>query len=33
MAEVKILYNGYQTIIQYDLNEKLKEIFKRLKLK
>ena len=31
MAEVKILYNGYQTIIQYQSNEKLKEIFKRFK--
>jgi len=33
MAEVKILYNGYQTIIQYQSNEKLKEIFKRFKIK
>ena len=33
MAEVKIFYNGYQTIIQYQLNEKLKEIFKRFKIK
>ena len=33
MAEVKILYNGYQTIIQYQANEKLKEIFKRFKTK
>ena len=31
MAEAKILYNGYQTIIQYQPNEKLKEIFKRFK--
>jgi len=33
MAEVKILYNGYQTIIQYQPNEQLKEIFKRFKIK
>jgi len=33
MAEVKILYNGYQTIIQYQSNETLKEIFKRFKIK
>ena len=33
MAEVKILYNGYETIIQYQSNEKLKEIFKRFKIK
>ena len=33
MAEVKILYNGYPTIIQYQSNEKLKEIFKRFKIK
>ena len=33
MAEVKILYNGYQTIIQYQSNEKLEEIFKRFKIK
>ena len=33
MKEVKILYNEYQTIIQYDSNEKLKEIYKDLKLK
>ena len=33
MSEVKIVYNGYQTIIQYDSNEKLKEIFKRFKIK
>ena len=33
MAEVKILYNGYQTIIQYQSNEKLKEIFERFKNK
>ena len=33
MAEVKILYNGYQTVIQYDSNEKLEEIFKRFKIK
>ena len=25
MAEVKILYNGYQTIIQYQPNEQLKD--------
>ena len=33
MAEVKILYNGYQTIIHYQSNEKLEEIFKRFKIK
>ena len=33
MSEVKILYNGYQTIIQYQSNEKLKDIFKRFKTK
>ena len=33
MEEVKILYNGYETIIQYQSNEKLKEIFKRFKIK
>jgi len=33
MAEAKILYNGYETIIQYQSNEKIKEIFKRFKTK
>ena len=33
MSEVKILYNGYQTIIQCESNEKLKEIFERFKIK
>ena len=33
MSEIKILYNGYQTIIQYQSNEKLKDIFKRFKTK
>ena len=33
MLEVKILYNGNQTIIQYQSNEKLKEIFKKFKFK
>ena len=33
MEEVKIVYNGYETIIQYQSNEKLKEIFKRFKIK
>ena len=33
MSEVKILYNGYQTIIQCQSNEKLKEIFKRFQKK
>ena len=33
MAEAKILYNGNQTIIQYQPNEKLKELFKRFKIK
>ena len=33
MSEVKILYNGYQTIIQYESNEKLKDILKRFKIK
>ena len=33
MAEARILYNGYETIIQYQSNEKIKEIFKRFKTK
>ena len=33
MPEVKIIYNGYQTIIQFQSNELLKEIFKRFKIK
>jgi len=33
MSEVKILYNGYQAIIQYQSNEKMKDIFKRFKIK
>jgi hypothetical protein len=33
MSEVKIIYNGYETIIHYQLNEKLKDIFKRFKTK
>ena len=33
MAEVKLLYNGYQTIIQYQSNETLKEIIKKFKIK
>ena len=33
MAEVKISYNGCKTTIQCQLNEKLKEIFKRFKFK
>ena len=33
MSEVKILYNGYEIIIQYQSNEKLKDIFKRFKIK
>ena len=33
MAEVKITYNGCETIIQCQSNEKLKEIFKRFKNK
>ena len=33
MAEVKITYNGCETIIQCQSNEKLKEIFKRFKIK
>jgi len=32
MAEVKVLYKGYETIIQYQSNEKLEEIFKRFKM-
>ena len=31
MSEIKIIYNGYQTIIQFQSNELLKEIFKRFK--
>ena len=33
MAEVKILYNGYQTYIQYQSNEKFKDIINRFKIK
>jgi len=33
MSEVKIIYNGYETIIQFQSNEILKEIFKRFKFK
>ena len=33
MAEVKIIYNGYPTIIQAHPNEIMKEIFKRFKIK
>ena len=33
MSEIKILYNGFETIIQYQSNEKLKEIFKKFKNK
>ena len=33
MSEVNILYNGYKTIIQYESNEKLEEIFKKFKIK
>ena len=33
MAEVKISYNGCETIIQCQSNEKLKEIFKKFKNK
>ena len=33
MREVKIIYNGYPTIIQVQSNEILKEIFKRYKIK
>ena len=33
MREVKIIYNGYPTIIQVQSNEILKEIFKRFKIK
>ena len=33
MAEVKIIYNGYPTIIQAQPNEIMKEIFKRFKIK
>ena len=33
MAEVKITYNGCETIIQCQSNEKLKEIFKKFKIK
>ena len=33
MPEVKIIYNGYQTIIQFQSNELLKEIFKRFVFK
>ena len=33
MSEVKIIYNGYPTIIQFQPNEILKEILKRFKFK
>ena len=33
MSEVKIIYNGYPKIIQIQLNELLKEIFKKFKIK
>jgi len=33
MFEVKIIYNGYQTKIQYQSNEKLEEIFNHFKIK
>ena len=33
MSEVKIIYNGYPTIIQFKSNEILKDIFKRFKIK
>ena len=33
MSEVKIIYNGYPTIMQIHSNELLKEIFKRFKIK
>ena len=33
MSEVKILYHGLKTIIEYNSNEKLKEIFERFKIK
>ena len=33
MSEIIIIYNGYPTIIQFQSNEKLKEIFKRFQIK
>jgi len=33
MSEVKLFYNGYDITIQYQSNEKLKDIFKRFKIK
>ena len=33
MSEVKIIYNGYPTIMQIQSNELLKEIFKKFKIK
>jgi len=33
MSEVKIIYHGLKTIIEYKSNEKLKEIFDRFKIK
>ena len=33
MSEVKIIYNGYPTIIQYQSSNNLKEILKRFKIK
>jgi len=33
MSEVKILYHGLKTIIEYETNEKLEEIFERFKIK
>ena len=33
MSEIKIMYNGYQTNIQYQSHEKLEEILKRFTIK
>ena len=31
MSEIKILYHGLKTIIEYEKNEKLEEIFEKFK--
>ena len=33
MSEEKILYHGLKTIIEYESNEKMKEIFEKFKIK
>ena len=33
MEEVKVIYNGHPTLMHFQSNEILKEIFKRFKIK